>query len=238
MVKINLSRIEVIILCGRFTLSAEFNEIIDRFSIEAHVQEELYHPSYNVAPSQPVLSVINDGKRNRLGYLQWGLIPSWSKDEKIGFKLINARAETLAEKPSFQNAYKQRRCLIIADSFYEWKRIDQQTKIPMRIKLKSAKLFAMAGIWERWKSPKGNTLYTCSVVTTIPNKLMQGIHDRMPVILNPETEKLWLNPTISDIHRLDHLLTPLQEGLLEAYEVSNLVNSPKNNSPQLIEKIS
>ena len=95
------------------------------------------------------------------------------------------RAETLAEKPSFQNAYKQRRCLIIADSFYEWKRIDQQTKIPMRIKLKSAKLFAMAGIWERWKSPKGNTLYTCSVITTNPNKLMQGIHDRMPVILRP-----------------------------------------------------
>ena len=125
-------------MCGRFTLSAEFNEILDRFAIESAIAEEhLYNPSYNVAPSQPVLSVINDGDRNRLGYLKWGLIPSWAKDEKIGLKLMNARAETLAEKPSFRDAYKKRRCLIAADSFYEWKRLDQHTKIPMRIKLKN-----------------------------------------------------------------------------------------------------
>ena len=225
-------------LCGRFTLSAELNEIIDRFSIEAAIQEELYHPSYNIAPSQPVLSVINDGNRNRLGYLQWGLIPSWAKDEKIGFKLINARSETLAEKPSFRDAYKKRRCLIVADSFYEWKRQDDHTKTPMRIKLKSDELFAMAGIWERWKSPKGNTVFTCTVITTTPNKLMQDIHDRMPVILRPEDEHIWLNPAINDLHVINHLLVPLQEDLLEAYEVTNLVNSPKNNSPQLIERIS
>ena len=225
-------------MCGRFTLSAEFNEILDRFAIESAIAEDLYNPSYNVAPSQPVLSVINDGNRNRLGYLKWGLIPSWAKDEKIGFKLMNARAETLAEKPSFRDAYKKRRCLIVADSFYEWKHLDQHTKIPMRIKLKTNKLFAMAGIWERWKSPKGNTIFTCTVITTTPNKLMQDIHDRMPVILRPEDEKIWLNPAINDFQVINHLLGPLQEGLLEAYEVSNLVNSPKNNSPQLIERIS
>lgn len=225
-------------LCGRFTLSAEWNEIIDRFAIEAAIQEELYHPSYNVAPSQSVLAVINDGNRNRLGYLRWGLIPSWAKDEKIGFKLINARAETLVEKPSFRDAYKKRRCLIVADSFYEWKRQDEHSKTPMRIKLKSDELFAMAGIWERWKSPKGNTVFTCTVITTTPNELMQDIHDRMPVILRPEDENIWLNPAINDLQVTNHLLVPLQEHLLEAYEVSNLVNSPKNNSPQLIDRIS
>ena len=229
---------EVILLCGRFTLSADFNEIMDRFAIESAVSEELYSASYNIAPSQPVLSVINDGKRNRLGYLQWGLIPSWAKDEKIGFKLINARAETLAEKPSFRDGYKKRRCLIVADSFYEWKRHDPHTKTPMRIKLKTNELFAMAGIWERWKSPNANTIFTCTVITTTPNKLMQDIHDRMPVILRPEDEHTWLNPAISDVQVFNQLLVPLQEGLLEAYEVSNLVNSPKNNSPQLIERIS
>ena len=165
-------------------------------------------------------------------------IDSFLGEEKIGFKLINARAETLVEKPSFRDAYKKRRCLIVADSFYEWKRQDEHSKTPMRIKLKSDELFAMAGIWERWKSPKGNTVFTCTVITTTPNELMQDIHDRMPVILRPEDENIWLNPAINDLQVTNHLLVPLQEHLLEAYEVSNLVNSPKNNSPQLIDRIS
>jgi len=224
-------------MCGRFTLSASFPEIIDRFAIEAAIEEELYSASYNIAPSHSVLSVINDGRRNRLGYLKWGLIPSWAKDEKIGFKLINARAETLAEKPSFREAYKNRRCLVIADSFYEWKRQDQKNKTPMRIKLKSDALFAMAGLWERWKSPEGKTIYSCTVITTTPNDLVKDIHDRMPVILKREDEQTWLDPTIRTPQELNRLLTPLPEELIEAYEVSSLVNSPKNNSPQLIQKI-
>lgn len=224
-------------MCGRFTLSADFSEIIDRFAIEAAIEEELYDASYNIAPSHSVLSVINDGSRNRLGHLKWGLIPSWAKDEKIGFKLINARAETLAEKPSFRDAYKKRRCLVIADSFYEWKRQDQKNKVPMRIKLKSDELFAMAGLWERWKSPEGKMIYSCTVITTTPNEIIKDIHDRMPVILKREDEQTWLDPSIHDPHELNRLLKPLSEEWIETYEVSNLVNSPKNNSPQLIQKI-
>jgi putative SOS response-associated peptidase YedK len=225
-------------MCGRFTLFADFNEIIERFAIMSAIEEELYNPSYNIAPSHSVLSVINDGQKNRLGYLKWGLIPPWAKDEKIGYKLINARAETLVEKPSFRDAFKKRRCLIIADSFYEWKRgSDDKTKLPMRIKLKDNQLFAMAGLWERWKSPLGKTVYSCSVITTAPNKLMEDIHNRMPVILSPKDEKVWLNPNTNDLDHLHQLLKPLSEDLMEAYEVSHLVNSPKNNSPNLIQPI-
>jgi putative SOS response-associated peptidase YedK len=224
-------------MCGRFTLFAKFDEILNRFDIEAAIEQDLYEPSFNVAPSHSVLSVINDGTRNRLGYLKWGLIPSWAKDEKIGYKMINARAETLSEKPSFRQAFKQRRCLVIADSFFEWKKGTDNTKTPMRIKLKSDELFAMAGIWERWKSPTGHTLFSCSVITTSPNELMRDIHDRMPVILKKEDEQTWLDPTIDDFSKVSGLLKPLQADVMEAYEVSSLVNSPRNNSPNLIQRI-
>jgi len=224
-------------MCGRFTLTASVDQLMDRFDIEFFLQEEEYFPSYNVAPSQSVLAVINDGSRNKMGFLRWGLIPPWAKDMSIGYKMINARAETLTEKPSFRNAYKKKRCLIVADSFYEWKRIDSKTKIPMRIKLKSNDLFAMAGLWENWKSPDGKSIYSCSVITTDPNELVQDIHDRMPVILRPEDEKYWLDPAITDTTKLNLLLKPLELDLMEAYEVSPLVNSPKNNSIELIQKI-
>lgn len=229
--------LEVISLCGRFTLTVTFEEIMDRFEIQSFLEEENYSPSYNISPSQSVLAVINDGKSNRMGFLKWGFIPSWAKDMSMGNKMINARAETLSEKPSFRNAYKKKRCLVIADSFYEWKRHEDKTKTPMRIKLKSDELFAMAGIWEGWKSPDGKILYTCSVITTGPNELMKDIHDRMPVILKPEDEKTWLDPTISDTNYLNQLLVPLDESLMETYEVSSLVNSPKNDSINLIQKI-
>jgi putative SOS response-associated peptidase YedK len=224
-------------MCGRFTLTATVDQLIDRFDVEFFLEQEEYLPSYNVAPSQSVLAVINNGSHKRMGFLRWGLIPSWAKDMSIGYKMINARAETLSEKPSFRNAYKNKRCLIVADSFYEWKRIDSKTKTPMRIKLKSDELFSMAGLWESWKSPEGKTIYSCSVITTQPNELVQDIHDRMPVILKPEDEKNWLDPSISDTSKLQPLLKPLEPSLMEAYEVSPLVNSPKNNSIQLIQKI-
>jgi putative SOS response-associated peptidase YedK len=224
-------------MCGRFTLTATFEEIIDRFDIAAFLEEENYAPSFNIAPSQAVLAVINDGKSNRMGFLKWGLVPPWAKDAAIGHKMINARAETISEKPSFRTAFKKKRCLVIADSFFEWKRHEDNSKTPMRIKLKSDDLFAMAGIWEAWKSPEGKTLYTCSVITTGPNELMKDIHDRMPVILKPDDEKIWINPTISDANELNKLLVPFDENLMETYEVSSLVNSPKNNSVELIQKI-
>ncbi|THE09971.1 SOS response-associated peptidase [Bacillus timonensis] len=224
-------------MCGRFTLFAEFDDILERFDIEATIEQDLYSPSFNIAPSHSVLSVINDGRRNRLGYLRWGFVPSWAKDEKIGYKMINARAETLAKKPSFRQAFRQRRCLVIADSFYEWKKGTDKSKTPMRIKLKSDELFAMAGIWERWNSPDGNALFSCSIITTTPNELLKDIHDRMPVILRKEDEKLWLNPSLDDLSKVSDLLKPLAAEEMEAYEVSALVNSPRNNSPNLIQKI-
>ena len=221
-------------MCGRFTLFTGIEEIIERFDIQAAFNEE-YQANYNVAPTHSVLSVINDGNENRLGYLRWGLIPSWAKDEKIGYKMINARAETIAEKVSFKNAYKKKRCLILADSFYEWKK-DPERKIPMRIKLKNNDPFGMAGLWESWKSPKG-MVYSCSVITTTSNELMTSIHDRMPVILNPKDEKVWLDPTIQDTNYLQQFLKSFDTEQMEAFEVSSDVNSPKNNSSHLIERI-
>lgn len=221
-------------MCGRFTLFTGIEEIIERFDIQAAFNEE-YQANYNVAPTHSVLSVINDGNENRLGYLRWGLIPSWAKDEKIGYKMINARAETITEKVSFKNAYKKKRCLILADSFYEWKK-DPERKIPMRIKLKNNDPFGMAGLWESWKSPKG-MVYSCSVITTTSNELMTSIHDRMPVILNPKDEKVWLDPTIQDTNYLQQFLKSFDTEQMEAFEVSSDVNSPKNNSSHLIERI-
>ncbi|MFS0666897.1 SOS response-associated peptidase [Peribacillus frigoritolerans] len=222
-------------MCGRFTLFTDIEEIKERFDIQGSFDEE-YQFSYNIAPSQSVLSVINDGVRNRLGYLRWGLIPFWAKDEKVGYKMINARAETIAEKASFRNAYKKKRCLIIADSFYEWKKTPER-KIPMRIKLKNHAPFGMAGLWESWKSPEGISIYSCSVITTVPNELMTSIHDRMPVILKPEDEKDWLNPSINDPACLQQYLKSFDSEQMEAFEVSTDVNSTKNNTPNLIQQV-
>ncbi|MDG4850324.1 SOS response-associated peptidase [Peribacillus frigoritolerans] len=222
-------------MCGRFTLFTDIEEIKERFDIQGSFDEE-YQFSYNIAPSQSVLSVINDGVRNRIGYLRWGLIPFWAKDEKAGYKMINARAETIAEKASFRNAYKKKRCLIIADSFYEWKKTPER-KIPMRIKLKNHAPFGMAGLWESWKSPEGISIYSCSVITTVPNELMTSIHDRMPVILKPEDEKDWLNPSINDPAYLQQYLKSFDSEQMEAFEVSTDVNSTKNNTPNLIQQI-
>ncbi|MCM3165914.1 SOS response-associated peptidase [Peribacillus frigoritolerans] len=222
-------------MCGRFTLFTDIEEIKERFDIQGSFDEE-YQFSYNIAPSQSVLSVINDGVRNRLGYLRWGLIPFWAKHEKAGYKMINARAETIAEKASFRNAYKKKRCLIIADSFYEWKKTPER-KIPMRIKLKNHAPFGMAGLWESWKSPEGISIYSCSVITTVPNELMTSIHDRMPVILKPEDEKDWLNPSINDPAYLQRYLKSFDSEQMEAFEVSTDVNSTKNNTPNLIQQI-
>lgn len=222
-------------MCGRYSLFAEFRIIEERFG-EATFDEEDYEESYNIAPSQMVLSVINDGNKNRLGFLKWGLVPPWANDPKVGFKMINARAETVHEKPSFREAFKKRRCLIVADSFYEWKRTEDR-KIPMRIKMKNDNLFAMAGLWESWKDTKGNLVHTCTILTTEANELMSSFHDRMPVILKQEDEQKWLNLNLNHVDELRPFLIPLENGLLEAYEVSDKVNSPKNNAPELIEKV-
>lgn len=223
-------------MCGRFTLATDMDFVITRFNLTGQFGIDDYKLRYNIAPSQPALAVINDGKENRSGYLKWGLVPSWAKDPKIGYKMINARSETLADKASFKHSFKRKRCLIIADSFYEWKR-EGNSKRPVRIRLKNDQPFAMAGLWERWKSPSGEEINSCTIITTIPNKLMEPIHDRMPVILNPEDEKVWLDRSIEDTNLLNQLLVPYAAEEMEAYEVSQAVNSPKNDSEELIKPV-
>lgn len=169
-------------MCGRFTLFSAFDDIIDQFDIDQFIPKDEYRPSYNIAPSQNILTIINDESNQRLlGKLRWGLIPPWAKEEKVGYKMINARAETLIEKPAFRKPLVSKRCMIPADSFYEWKRLDPKTKIPIRIKLTSSALFAFAGLYEVWKTPQGTPLGTCTIITTTPNEFMKDIHDRMPV---------------------------------------------------------
>ncbi|WP_044748965.1 SOS response-associated peptidase [Bacillus alveayuensis] len=222
-------------MCGRFTLTIDENKVLDRFNaVKANDFE--YVRRYNIAPSQAVLAIVNDGEKNRLGQLRWGLVPFWAKDIKIGYKMINARAETLAEKPAFKHAFKRQRCIIPADGFYEWKKA-LKGKQPMRIKLKSDEVFGFAGLWDRWKSPEGTVIHSCTIITTEPNELMADIHNRMPVILRKEDEETWLNRSIEDNDLLHDLLKPFPADEMEAYEVSTLVNSPKNDVPELIKKI-
>ncbi|MFX3617135.1 MAG: SOS response-associated peptidase [Sporolactobacillus sp.] len=226
-------------MCGRYTLIAPFVLLIERFNTPKHIDETDYQPVYNIAPGQKILAVINDGTNNRLGYLHWGLIPPWAKDKRIGYKLINARAESLAEKPSFRSAFSQKRCLIIADSFYEWKHDAEKkkTKTPFRFRLKSGELFAMAGLWERWQSPQGKQLFSCTIITTEANERMAPIHERMPVILRKEDEPLWLNPDLHAPVDLNRLLKPYDAELMEAYPVDQAVNQVKNNYPELLKRI-
>lgn len=219
-------------MCGRFTLTKSLNEIIERFHIANMIDS--YTKRYNIAPSQNVIAVVHDGKQNRIGFLKWGLVPSWSKDPSIGHKMINARCETIADKPSFRLPFLKKRCLIIADGFYEWKRTDNNTKIPTYIHLQDHSLFAMAGLWERHIDDKGNETVSCTVVTTTPNELMAPIHNRMPVILHPQEEAHWINQSFQNTERLHSLLKPYPSEFMQAYEVANEVNSPKNEGEQLI----
>lgn len=224
-------------MCGRYSLYADYRTLLERFGIEETAVEEAdYSASYNIAPSQKVLAVVNDGAKNRLGLLKWGLVPPWAKDEKIGYKMINARAETVAEKPSFRQAFKKKRCIILADSFYEWRRTNEG-KTPMLIKMKSGEPFAFAGLWESWKSPEGQVVNSCTILTTEANDLMGTIHDRMPVVLSKEGEGIWLDPKVQDPDELGKLLKPFDSKKMETYEVSDAVNSPKHNGPELIEKV-
>lgn len=226
-------------MCGRYTLIAPFVLIIQRFHTAKHIEASDYMPNYNIAPGSNVMAVVNDGRENRLGLLRWGLIPPWADDEKIGYKLINARAESLSTRASFRSAYQKKRCLILADSFYEWKRDTsfRKTKQPIRFQLRTGELFAMAGLWESWQNPDGRKVFSCTIITTEANPLMAPIHQRMPVILHKEDEADWLDPKNQDIRGLNQLLHPFEEELMLAYPVSQAVNSTRNNGPELIQSI-
>ena len=219
-------------MCGRFTLFLDPDELRQEMPW-LDVPDQIT-PRYNIAPSQPVAVVANDGK-NRLDYFVWGLVPSWAKDPAIGNRMINARAETVTEKPSFRNAFRRRRCLILANGFYEWKQDPAgKGKIPMYIQLNSGKPFALAGLWEIWNSPDGSNLLSCTIITTQPNELMQPIHNRMPVILPASAYPTWLQPGEVDTRPLQALLAPYPAEEMVARPVSRAVNNPANDSPECI----
>jgi putative SOS response-associated peptidase YedK len=214
-------------MCGRFTLTLDPADLQDSFPEFSFPAKGV--PRFNIAPSQPILCLPNNGT-NKADFLIWGLIPSWAKDPSIGNRMINARAETLAEKPSFRSAYKYHRCLIFADGFFEWQvRPGLKSKVPHFIRLKSGAPFAFGGLWERWQSADGAEIRTAAIITTEPNELMASIHNRMPVILQPESYSRWLDPAAQPPDKLQGLLTPYPSGEMEAYPVSTLVNSPGND---------
>lgn len=214
-------------MCGRFTLTVDPAELKDTFRDYDFPAQ--FAPRFNIAPSQPILAIPNDGQ-NRADFFVWGLIPSWAKDPSIGNRLINARGETLAEKPSFRGGYKYKRCLILADGFYEWQsRPGTKVKVPHFIHLKDRQPFAFAGLWDEWNSPDGSQIRSCTIVTTEPNELMAPIHNRMPVILPPDAYAQWLDPAARTPDSLQPLLKPFPAGEMAAYPVSTLVNDPKND---------
>lgn len=208
-------------MCGRFTLFHNHDEVIDRFQ----VQNSLFDisPRYNIAPSQPVATITDNGTRT-MQAAKWGLVPFWAKDDSMASKLINARAETLAEKASFKQAFQKRRCLIPADGFYEWRK-EGKTKQPVYIRLRSQQLFCFAGLWEEWKTPEGSTLRTCTIITVPPNELIAPMHHRMAVILKLEQEALWLDSDVKDIAKVAPLLQPYESNEMEFFAVSRKVNS-------------
>ena len=222
-------------MCGRFSLTIDPNQLRQEFAwLNIPVEPA---PRYNVAPSQPVAVVPNDGKY-KLDYFVWGLIPSWSKDASIGYRMINARSETVAEKPSFRSAFRRRRCLIPADGFYEWrKEAGKKSKTPYFVFLKSKKPFFFAGLWESWDSPDGSNILSCTILTTQPNDLVAPIHDRMPVILPPDSYDFWLTPNELKPTDLQGMLKAYPADQMSAYQVSTIVNSPVNDSIECINPI-
>ena len=222
-------------MCGRFTLTVDPSDLQQQFGLKEPPPAEL-GPRFNIAPSQAVAVVANNKDRT-LELFQWGLIPSWAKDPKIGNKLINARAETLAEKPSFRTALKRRRCLVLADGFYEWRKHGagaKAPKTPMYVTMQDGKPFAFAGLWEVWQPPDGGLIKTCTIITTEPNALMAPIHNRMPAILRPGAYEDWLNPQLRDEHVLTHWLNPYPAELMKARPVSKLVNNPRNETAAIL----
>ena len=217
-------------MCGRYTLSKDHQELEGRFDFKSPGFQ--WVPRYNIAPTQPVMAVMGDGERSA-ELLRWGLIPFWAKDAGIGSKMINARAETVAEKPSFRRSLRQRRCLVPADGFYEWQR-NGKMRLPMHITLKSGDAFAFAGLWESWTSPSSEVTRSCAIVTTSANSVLAPIHARMPVILAGDAEDVWLDPTADDPADLLGLLVPYPSELMEPHPVSTLVNTPDNDSPECI----
>ncbi len=218
-------------MCGRYTLKTPIDVLAEYFEVEDYPSSMV--PSYNIAPTQDVAAVVEEDEKRNLRMFRWGLIPSWAKDPAIGNKMINARAETVSEKPSFRSAFKKKRCLIVADGFYEWQKTDNG-KQPYHFKMKGSSPFAFAGLWETWDK-EGEEVRSCSIITTDANDLMNEIHHRMPVILHPENYGVWLAPGFAEKEALMDLLRPYPPEEMEAYPVNRKVNKPSNNEPSVVE---
>jgi putative SOS response-associated peptidase YedK len=224
----------VSLMCGRFALYSPLPEIVETF----HIQEVCaqFEPSYNVAPTHEVAVVVKREAGNVLQTMTWGLIPFWAKDPKIGSRMINARVETLSQKPSFKRPLKTQRCLIVADGFFEWAKTGQ-AKVPMFIRPKSKQPFGFAGLYDVWQSPAGETVTSCTIITTHANDFMQPIHSRMPLILANAEQADWLDLATPNIDEWLSGLHPYPSHELEAYQVSRQVNSPAHNNIDCVQPI-
>jgi putative SOS response-associated peptidase YedK len=215
-------------MCGRYRLSRRKQLVEEYFDTASDAED--WSPRYNIAPTQPVPVIRLNPKEpiRQLSLMRWGLIPSWAKDSSVAASMINARAETAATKPAFSNALKSRRCLIPADGFYEWVRTGK-AKQPYCFEVNDGELFAFAGIWDRWKDPSGQWVKSCSILTTTPNAVTSAVHDRMPVILDPDGYDVWLDPGMTNVTEASGLLKPYHARLMRCYPVSTRVNSVVND---------
>ena len=224
-------------MCGRYTLKATSEQILAEFKAARKQGEEL-RERFNIAPAQIIPAVRQSSDSPELADFKWGLIPSWAKDAAIGNRMINARAESLLEKPSFRNAFRSRRCIIPSSGFYEWKREGDKGKQPFYFYLKDKPLFGFAGLWEEWTDKEtGEPLESCTIITTKANEVLEPVHDRMPVILKPEDYDEWLDPKNADTDDLQELLKPFPSKEMSSHAVSRQVNSPTFDSPELINSL-
>src|ERR1700733_4249839 len=214
-------------MCGRYRLSRR-KQLVEEYFDSAG--EDDWVPRYNIAPTQPVPIIRQNPKepRREMSLVRWGLIPSWAKDAFGAARMINARSETAATLPAFRDAMKSRRCLVPADGFYEWKKTGK-SKQPYCFEVNAGKLFAFAGLWDRWKDPSGQWVKSCSILTTTPNAVALPVHDRMPVILDPDCYDLWLDPGMQDVKVVADMLQPFDARLMKSYPVSNRVNHVTND---------
>lgn len=230
-------------MCGRYTLTVLPQQLAEEFELE---DLEPLQPRYNIAPTQeaPVVRFAEDCGKRALDLFKWGLIPRWAKDPAIGSRMINARAETAAEKASFRVALRRQRCLVPCTGFYEWKAMDEATgrgkkprKQPYYIRRCDERVFALAGLWDCWRSPEGEEIGSYTILTTEPNELMRGLHNRMPVILPREGYALWLDSRMQDVDRLTAFLKPCPSDDLMAYPVATRVNNPAFDAPSCIQAV-
>ena len=224
-------------MCGRYTLRTPLNVLLSQFGAELQIPLD-FRPRYNIAPTQTVLAVRQpeQGAKRELVALRWGLIPIWAKDTKIGYSTINARGDTVAEKPAFRAAFKKRRCLVLADGYFEWLK-EGKEKQPFLYEIDGGQPFAFAGLWEYWPGPKdakGKEIESCTIVTTDANKLASKVHDRTPVILKPDDYATWLDPSIDDRKALERLLVPFPVKRMTAWPVNKMVGNVKNKGPECI----